>query len=185
MAQAKLWVGHCVFRALMAGLMATVLATAQADDKPVGMTLLFQSAGREVGVRRFDPDGFRGPVPGVVGGMFPRGGKTMSFMPGDSRRGLPKFVEVEWVVPTPEADAWVKQQDRLPNSVRYSPEGMAESKRMADQQPHYKKRIDLTPIITPELVDQVRLNARNTQLKLVITFDNDDVDIKVLAYKWR
>lgn len=185
MAQAKLWVGPWLFRALMMGLLATVLASAQAGDKSVGMTLLFQSAGREVGVRRFDPDGVRGPVPGSVGGMYPKGGAVMSFMPGDGRRGVPKFVEVEWVVPTPEADAWVKKQDLLPNSVRYSPAGIAESKRMADQQPHYTKRIDLTPIITPELVAQVRADARNTQLKLIITFDNEAVDIKALAYKWR
>jgi len=169
----------------MMGLLATVLSSCLANDKPIGMTLLFQSAGRPVGVQRFDPDGMRGPVPGSVGGMSPRGGAEMSFMPGDSKRGMPQFVDVAWVVPTLEADAWVKSQESLPNSIKYSPEGIAESKRMANKQPHYNKRIDLTPIITPELVAQVRTDAQNTQLKLIITFNNEEVDIKAVAYKWR
>ena len=167
------------------GLLSITLTSCRADDKPIGMTLLFQSAGRPVGVQRFDPDGMRGPVPGAVGAMFPRGGAEMSFMPGDSKRGMPQFVDVAWVVPTPESDAWIKNRDSLPNSVRYSPEGIAESKAVGDKQPHYAKRIDLTPIITPELLAQVRADAQNTQLKLIITFNNDDVDIQAMAYKWR
>ncbi|WP_211452380.1 hypothetical protein [Collimonas antrihumi] len=185
MAQAKLWTRHSIIRVLMMGLLATFLASCRADDKPIGMTLLFQSAGRPVGVRRFDPDGVRGPVPGSVGGMFPRGGAQMSFMPGDSKRGMPQFVDVAWVVSTPEYEQWIKNRDSLPNSVRYSPQGIAESKLEGDKQPQYTKRIDLTPIITPELIAQVRANVQTTQLKLIITFNNDDVNIEALAYKWR
>ncbi len=169
----------------MIGMLAPVSSASLAGDKAVGMTLLFQSAGRSVGVKRFDPDGMRGPVPGAVGGMFPKGGAIMSFMPGDRKRGVPKFVDVEWVAPTAEAEAWERNQDLLPNSVRYSTAGLAESKRISDQQPHFTKRIDLTTIITPQLLAQVRADAQNTQLKLIITFNNDEVDIKALANKWR
>jgi hypothetical protein len=89
------------------------------------------------------------------------------------------------VVPTAEYDAWIKNRDLLPNSVRYSPKGIAESKREGEKQPRYTKRIDLAPIITPELISQVRENAQNTQLELIITFNNDEVDIKAIADKWR
>jgi hypothetical protein len=79
---------------LIMGLLTILMVSCRVDDKPIGMSLLFQSAGRPVGVQRFDPDGMRGPVPGAVGGMYPRGGAIMSFMPGDSKRGIPKFVDV-------------------------------------------------------------------------------------------
>ena len=174
-----------MMRTVIPGLLVLLLSSCRADDKPIGMSLLFQSAGRSVGVTRFDPDGMRGPVPGAVGGIYPRGGKEMAFMPGDSKRAVPKFVDVEWVVPTPESDIWLKNRESLPNSVRYSPEGIEESKRVAANQPHYAKRIDLALILIPELVAQVRADAQNTQLKLTITFNNDDVDITAMAYKWR
>ena len=104
MAQEKLWTRYSIIRVLAVPLLSIMLTSCRADDKPIGMTLLFQSAGRPVGVQRFDPDGMRGPVPGSVGSMSPRGGKEMSFMPGDSKRGIPQFVDVAWVVPTSESD---------------------------------------------------------------------------------
>jgi len=165
------------------GLLAMLMAACRADDTPIGITLLFQSAGRSVGVLRFDPDGMRGPVPGAVGSMSPRGGKEMSFMPGDSKRGMPQFVEVAWMVATPEYE---KEREALHSrSDRYSEQWIQDSKRSNQRAPHYNKRIDLTSIITPDLVAQVRANAQNTQLKLIITFNNDEVDIKAVAYKWR
>jgi hypothetical protein len=159
------------------------LSSIRAVDNPVGMTLLFQSAGMDVGVLRFDPDGRRGPLPGAVGGMYPRGGKLMAFMPGDSKHGLPKFVEVEWMVATVE----YQQEREALNSRndRYSDQWIIDSKRSNQRAPHYTKRVDLSSIITPELVEQVRSDRQNTQLKLIITFNNGDVDIKALAYKWR
>jgi hypothetical protein len=183
MAQTKLWARRSIFRALTMGLLATLLTSCRADDKPVGMTLLFQSAGRPVGVQRFDPDGIRGPVPGAVGGMSPRGGAEMSFMPGDSKRGMPKFVDVEWMVATAEYE---KEREALHSrNDRYSEQWIQDSKRSNQRAPHYTRRIDLTPIVTPDLVEQVRADRQNTQLKLIITFNNDEVDIQAVAYKWR
>jgi hypothetical protein len=68
MAQAKLWIGYSIIRVVAMGLLTMLMISCRADDKPIGMSLLFQSAGRPVGVQRFDPDGMRGPVPGAVRG---------------------------------------------------------------------------------------------------------------------
>ena len=185
MAQTKLWNRYSIFRQLILVLLIMSTIACRADDKPVGMTLLFQSAGRSVVVQRFDPDGMRGPVPGAVGGIYPRGGKEMSFMPGDSKRGMPAFVDVEWVVPTVEFEEWSRKDQLKPKAEQYSKSGLDESRRVWATNPNYTKRIDLTKIIIPELVAQVRADYKNTQLKLIITFNNDEVDIKAVAYKWR
>lgn len=184
MAQEKLWTRHSLLNFIMLAILATVL-TCRAGDTPFGITLLFQSAGRPVVVQRFDPDGVRGPVPGAVGGIYPRGGAEMSFMPGDSGRGWPTFVEIEWLVPTREFEVWSAERQKKTNAERYTREGQAEYKRAWAKVPSYTKRIDLTSIITPELVEHVRADRQNTHLKLIITFNNDDVDIKALAFKWR
>ena len=183
MGREKLWRKHSIFQTLMVGILAMLLASCRADDKPIGMSLLFQSAGMSVGVLRFDPDGTRGPVPGPVRGMSPRNGKEMSFMPGDIKRGMPKFVEVEWMVATEE---YQKEREIL-NSRNdlYSNQWIQDSKRSNQRAPHYTKRIDLTSIITPELIAQVRADYQNTQLKVIITFNNEDVSIQAMAYKWR
>jgi hypothetical protein len=188
MAQEKLWFRRSIFIAMMSALLANVLTSGRVDDKPIGFTLLFQSAGRPVVVQRFDPDGRRGPVPGAVGGMYPRGGAEMSFMPGDSEHGMPHFVEVAWTVPTDDFDRWAKEEDQKSKGMLTSNQltaKQAEFQKRWAANPHYAMRVDLTQIVTPELVEQVRADRQNTQLKLIITFNNDDVDIKALAYKWR
>ena len=169
----------------MVALLSSLLTACLADDGPVGMSLLFQSAGHPVGVARFDPDGQRGPVPGAVGGVFPKGGAQMSFMPGDSKRPIPRFVDIEWTVESNElrlemdrvlysrsdkfSDAWIKDFNAF----------------MKTRVPRYTRRIDLTPIITPELLAKVRADRRGSLLKLIITFNNDQVDIKAEVEKWR
>ncbi len=183
MAQATLWCRYSIFHTLIMGLLAMLLTACRVDDKPIGMSLLFQSAGMPVGVLRFDPDGIRGPVPGGVRGMSPRGGAQMSFMPGDNKRGMPKFVEIEWMVATEE---YQKEREMLHSrNDRYSKQWMQDSDRSNERAPHYTKRIDLTPIITPELIAQVRADSQNTELKVIITFNNDDVRIEAMAEKWR
>jgi hypothetical protein len=115
--------------------------------------------------------------------MSPKGGKEMAFMLGDSKRVPPQFVDVAWMVATPgyEKD-WAVLNDR---PDRYSKNWRVMLNDVNARAPHYSKRIDLRPIITPELVEQVRSNAQNTQLKLIITFNNDNVDIQAIAYQWR
>ena len=172
-----------MMRTVLLGVLVFLLSSCRADDKPIGMSLLFQSAGRTVGVKRFDPDGMRGPVPGAVGGIYPRGGKEMSFMPGDSKRAVPRFVDISWMVATPTYD---KQWEILSGrDDKYSKQWLADVEAVNASAPNYTRRIDLFSIITPDLISQVRADSHNTQLKLVITFNNDDVDIKAMAYKWR
>ncbi len=188
MAQGTLWFRHSIFRTLIMGLLAILLTSCRHDEKPIGMSLLFQSADRGVVVQRFDLDGIRGPVPGWVRGMSPRGGAHMSFMPGDSKRGIPQFVDVAWAIPTDEFDRWAEEKDRKPKgelSKNELAEERAEFKKRWAANPHYTKRIDLTPIITPELIAQVRADSQNTELKVIITFNNDDVSIQAMAEKWR
>ena len=170
MAQAKLWPRHPIRYALTVAALAMLAPSCRADEKAIGMTLLFQSAGNPVGVLRFDPDGLRGPVPGAVGGIYPRGGKEMAFMPGDGKRGIPEFVDIGWVVPTLEYEEWSRKNRLKSKAEQYSEEGRDEYKREWAKNPNYTKRIDFTSIITPELVAQVRANAQTTQLKLTITF---------------
>ena len=88
MATRKLWLHHCLL-ALSLGLLV-MLASACNEERPLGVTLLFLNVGSEpIGVKRFDPDGRRGPVPGALGRG---GGKQMAFMAGDSEHGVPQFL---------------------------------------------------------------------------------------------
>ena len=174
-----------MIRALITFAFALLMLACTAADRPIGMSLLFQSAGRPVLVEKFDPDGEQGPVPGSVGSMSPRGGAQMSFMPGDSKKAVPTFINVEWSVPTPEFDRWAKLSAEKTRTERHSEEGEAEYARQWAAVPTYKQRVDVTSIITPELVKKVRADSRNTQLQLIITFNTDKVDIKAVAEKWR
>ena len=63
-------------RTLITFAFALLMLACTAADRPIGMSLLFQSAGRPVLVEKFDPDGEQGPVPGSVGSMSPWGGST-------------------------------------------------------------------------------------------------------------
>ena len=107
----------------------------------------------------------------------------MSFMPGDTKRGILQFVEIKWMVATLEYD---NQRKTLSSRAdKYSKQWIADVDVVNAKAPHYTKRIDLASIITPELIAQVRANAQNTQPKLIITFNNEDVGIQAVGYKWR
>ena len=175
-------------RALILGLGIAVLAACAGfneKEPSVGMSLRFTNKGQDyIVVKRFDPDGLRGPVPGSLGPSSNHG-KNMSFMPGDSQRGMPTFVDVEWAIPNKEFLKWADEVESKPPQDRYSKENRAISERLWKANPTYTQRIDLTPIITPELVARVRADRQNTQLKLTITFNNDQVSIRSEANKWR
>jgi hypothetical protein len=176
MAQRKLPINH-YRRALMLGLLSTGLAAsahAQAEQT-VGMTLLFLNKGQySIGVKRFDPDGQRGPVPGALGASS-TDGKQMSFMPGDSKRGVPQFVEVEWMVATPAyEDDWKGLSSR---SDKYSKQWLADVTAADTKATNHTRRIDLTPILTPKLLEQVRAKRNTTHLKLTVLFKDDEVTL--------
>jgi hypothetical protein len=193
---------HHQRRALMFLLLAELLsACANAGDDRVGMSLHFVNRGiNSIGVYRFAPDGLEGPVPGALGpdgNSYERNkqdsqvGKSMSFMPTDSKHGVPQFVDIEWFVSTPEyRAAFSEYKQRLPLRG-----GMISKEELIQQKIEretietlgrtYKRRIDLTPILTPELLTQVRANRKNTQLKLKVVFTDDDVTVTASAEVWR
>lgn len=193
---------HHQRRALIFLLLAELLsACANAGDDRVGMSLHFINRGiNSIGVYRFAPDGLEGPVPGALGpdgNSYERNkqdsqvGKSMSFMPTDSKHGVPQFVDIEWFVSTPEyRAAFSEYKQRLPLRG-----GMISKEELIQQKIEretietlgrtYKRRIDLTPILTPELLTQVRANRRNTQLKLKVVFTDDDVTVTASAEVWR
>ena len=168
-------------------------ACANASDDRVGMNLHFINRGAYyIGVHRFAPDGITGPVPGALG---PDGnsqernkqdsqvGKSMSFMPSDNKRGVPQFVDIEWMVATPAYNlAWGELSHR---TDKYSKRWMTDVDEVNANAPRYKRRIDLIPILTPDLLAQVRTNRKNTQLKLKLVFTDDDVTVTASAEVWR
>jgi hypothetical protein len=151
------------------------------DGQPVGITLLFINKGSySMGVHRFSPDGLNGPIPGALG---VGGSAQMSFMAGDSKRGIPQFVDIEWTIATPKITSMRESRDA--RHELYSNAWIAETKEINLATPMHKRRIDLTPILTPELLAQVRANRKNTQLKLKVVFTDDDVTVTASAEVWR
>lgn len=192
MAQRQLPARHSR-RALILGLGPLALglaACAQAggnQERPVGLTLLFLNVGRDsIGVKRFDPDGQRGPVPGALGSSLTEG-KQMTFMPGDSNRGVPRFVEVEWTQETAESKAMFERLQQPKGMV--SKEAWSTYTQKLDEVYkkglRYTRLIDLTPILTPELLARIRANPKSGNVKLTVTFNNDQVSIEAQAEKLR
>lgn len=156
---------------------------AHANDA-IGLTLLFTNQGPfSLGVHRFDPDGQRGPVPGALG---VGGSKQMTFMAGDSKRGVPKFVEVEWFISTPEYRAGFVEYKRNfppvsgPISSDEIARRQAAREKIESLGKTYTRRIDLAPILTPELLAQVRSSSAS-RLKLTVIFKGEDVSITAAA----
>lgn len=187
MAQRQLQLHHChrqlmrsIALACFMSLFAWLQGCAHANDS-VGMTLLFTNKGPySMGVSRFDPDGQRGPTPGALG---VGGSAQMAFMAGDSKRGVPQFVEVEWAIATPEIQALRSKRNQLFST--YSKPWMDETDRINAITPHHTRRIDLTPILTPELLAQVRANRTTTRLMLTVVFKDDNVSITAKPEVWR
>ena len=175
-------------RTLILGLGVASLAACtgfSGKEPSVGMSLRFTNKGDNyIVVTRFDPDGAPGPVPGSLGPVSNHG-KQMSFMPGDSARGMPAFVDVEWVIPNEDYRIFSAKVASTPPQARNHDEIRATSAKLWKANPSYTQRVDLTPIITPELVTRVRADRQNTQLKLTIIFNNDQVSIEAEARKWR
>ncbi len=163
------------------------------DSRSLGMSLSFINKGPDnIVVRGFNPDGQRGPVPGYLGfgGSRNDDGKEMSFMPGDSKRGVPKFVDVEWVQETELSKRDEPSKVQTPTGVNI---GQREwdayykkrSVEFIERRLHYTRRVDLAPILTPELLAKVRANPSTTHLKLTVVFKDDDVSLIAEADVWK
>jgi hypothetical protein len=147
----------------------------------IGLSLEFYNKGsRPLATRRFDFDGKRGPIPGYLGPGG--GGKQMGFMPGDIKGGVPKSVETEWVIHSEEYTSWSKNTSR---EEKDSSEHREIYRKLWAANPHYVQRVDLTPILTPELIAKVQTDRENTQLKMIVIFRDDKVEITAKPYKWR
>ena len=173
------------FGTLALGLTACAQAGGANQGRPVGLTLLFLNVGRDsIVVKRFDPDGQRGPVPGALGASLTEG-KQMTFMPGDSQRGVPRFVEVEWIIPNKEYLAWSRENSKRSKTEQYSTQNTNDYERLWSQNPRLIKNVDLTPILTPELLARIRANPKSGYVKLTVTFNSDQVSIEAQAEKLR
>nr|KAJ8741723.1 hypothetical protein H9T68_21395 [Delftia sp. PS-11] len=106
----------------------------------------------------------------------------MSFMPGDRKGGIPQSVEAEWILHSEEYSAWSK---RTPDNEVYTKENQEIYQKLWAANPHYIQRVDLAPILTPELIEQVRADRKNTQLKMTVIYRDDKVEITASTYKWR
>lgn len=179
-------------RRLLLSLMPAVLMSpgclAQSPrERPVGMTLLFLNLGTEViVVTQFNPDGQRGPVPGglSVDRDEKRGGAQMTFMPGDNYP-ISKSVEVEWLQHGAAYKAWKLAYGSLPQDQLYSAENQKKYQEAWSKNPRYSKRIDLTPILTPEIIARARQNPKTTNVKLKVIFRDDQVSITADNEVWR
>lgn len=136
-------------------------------------------------VKRFDPDGIRGPTAGYISGVAPHHGAQMSFMPEDSTKPVPQFVDVTWISFLPGYEAIADAYQKLPLREQWVPETEAAYKLEFKKNPVYTQRVDLTPILTPELIKKIRADRDNTQLYLTIMFNNETVSITAKAQKWR
>jgi hypothetical protein len=164
-------------------LATTILTTIGCASRvaEIGLSLEFYNKGsRPLATRRFDFDGKRGPIPGYLGPGG--GGASMSFMPGDIKGGLPKSVEMEWIIHNEEYTNWSKNTSR---EEKNSSEHREIYRKLWAANPHYVQRVDLTPILTPELIAKVQTDRENTQLKMIVIFRDDKVEITAKPYKWR
>jgi hypothetical protein len=183
MAQEKLCFGYWNWFVTVSVLFVALAGCVDAqDEKPIGMTLLFLNFGQDtIGVLRFDPDGVSGPVPGGLG-PGRTDGKQMSFMPGKHKGGMPKSVEVEWLVSTPDI---VAAEDRLDKQFKqYSPAWIDGIKEIQAITPRHIRRVDLTTVITPELLARIRANRSTTNLKMAVIFQGEDVTLIAEPEVW-
>lgn len=176
---------------LVAMALCTVMLPGCANDERVGLTLLFLNMGHDtIGVAQFDVDGRQLGGPGVLGSdrhqMTPElgGGKQMSYMPERGQGpAVPEEIVVSWTVATPAVVEARRLRDL--SFKHYSPPWMAETARINKAAPRYTQRIHLKPLLTPALIEQVKSDRHGTQLKLLIKFNQDKVDITAKAEKWR
>lgn len=172
----------------LVGLAVAMNWTKDVREQPVGMTFLFLNKGHEfIVVRRFDPDGQRGPVPGGLGASQNEkwGGAQMSFMPGDSQRPVPQWIEAEWVEYSAEFKVWAEREEKLPQETAYTKERREEYAKAWATNPVFVRRVDLTGILTPEIIARARKNPKTTNVKLKVIFKDDQVSITAENEVWR
>jgi hypothetical protein len=178
----------------LAAVTAASAAACQADSENLGFTLQYRCAGQNLVVTREEFENQRVTLgPGFLGcnkAGVPENSPEftwaqMSYMPDDKLGKMPTWVELRWLNLTPDFEQWSAEEEKKPVTEQRSPSNVAEYNRRRAALPSQSKRIDLTPLITPDLVARVKADRRNTQLKLTFTFNNEQLNVKAEAYKWR
>jgi hypothetical protein len=181
MATRKLWTHRRTAIVYFSSSFLLPLASCANRKQGIGLSLSFYNKGiSSLLAKRFDFDGQRGPFPGPLGPGG--GGSHMSFMPGDTQGGIPRSVEIEWFIYSNEFLDWSKN---TPQEIKYSSKSDEIYEKLWATNPHYVQRVDLTPILTPELISKIRADRPNTQLKMIVIFRDDKVEITAEPYKWR
>lgn len=106
----------------------------------------------------------------------------MSFMSGDIKGVVPKSVEAEWISYSQEFTNWSKN---TPYWEKDSKENNDIFDKLWPTNSTYIQRIDLTSILTPELIEKIQADREKTQLKMIVIFRDDKVEITAEPYKWR
>ena len=167
---------------LMTAMTLAGLTACRAEGDSIGWTLVYECEGPKIVVSKFQAEGMRAGGPGVVG-CGPKGGAEMAFMPGDAQGNMPTYADVEWVVPTEKNDiAWKVLNFR---SDKYSSIWMRDYESYKAALSKFSRRLDLIPIVTPELIKKVKADRENTQLRLTMMFKENQLEVKAEAYKWR
>jgi hypothetical protein len=182
MAQRKLWTDRRTAIVYFCSTIASSLIGCAHRKPGFGLSLKFYNKGsRPLVARRFDFDGKRGPIPGYLGPSNTEGA-IMSFMSGDIKGGVPKSVEAEWISYSQEFTNWSKN---TPYWEKDSKENNDIFDKLWPTNSTYIQRIDLTPILTPELIEKVQADREKTQLKMIVIFIDEKVEITAEPYKWR
>ena len=200
MAQKQLQPHHQRRTLMFALLVGLLSACANASDDRLGMSLHFiNRSSHAIIVLHFSPDGAEGPVPGYLGpdgdskernSQDSQVGAHMAYMPRDRNKGLPKLLVIDWVQETEQSKKNEPSTIEKPSGPKTSQKDWDEyfEKTRAEfinRRLYFKRRIDLTPILTPELLAQVRANRKNTLLKLKVVFTDDDVTVTASPEVWR
>lgn len=168
---------------LMTAMTLAGLTACRAEGDSIGWTLVYECEGPKIVVSKFQAEGMRAGGPGVVG-CGPKGGKQMAFMPGDAQGNMPTYADISWSLESPESE--LEGRALMARADKYrSEEWFKDQRAYQARLPKFDRRIDFGRLITPELIERVRANAQTTQLKLIMMFKGDKLEVKAAAYKWR
>jgi hypothetical protein len=102
-------------------------------------------------------------------------------MPGDSQRPVPNWVEVEWTVePHSKEHSEIYSRRDI-----YSAVWINDHKEYQSRLKTIVQRVDLTTILTPEIVARARKNPKTTNIKLKVIFRDGQVSITAENEVWR
>jgi hypothetical protein len=163
------------FLQLTKGLVTAAMMLVTMDctdaDPAIGLSLTFYNGGPDdLVVGRFDPEGIRGPVPGFLGNHA--GAARIPFLT-TSLTATP-VLQLGFETAPEVGAALNRLNEQYPKYSSLWEQGYAEINEM---RPPIRQRVDLRPVLTPELLAQVRANRKSPQLLLTVVFTGGQVQI--------